>query len=375
MSSQDNNSPSQNNNITINTEPPQNNNITINTETPQNNNITINTEPPQNNLTDHVVNIVVNNTPIGNDISGNLLYNVDTSGNIIVIPKIDGSGYVITNSQGPDASGNFETHTTFNTTDPTQPVNIIENLSEKIVYSTSPDTDPVSKQLLANITQYAAKIKCSDFHGKGSVDDYQALFTAAANIANESKQMELDIDIDGFNEFGTAADQLSNLFTTFTTKLQNVNIINDDTFLTAVLSALEKIYNLSVVFGEFKETIIATSTVTVPKSVVDTRNILDSVTREVNCAMNYISNFVNPDPTLPDAQLSANELNVISKAVTTIDNWNILCEHGVSIALNSSPDIQNIKLTNKTFKTKAATLNNLTSTLQTKLNLMTTITK
>ena len=282
---------------------------------------------------------------------------------------LDGSGYEITNVQGVDLSGNFVTETTFVSTHPELfDPDINQDLKESLVISISPDINPVSTQLITSIKDYASKIKCSDFHGKGSVDDYKELFIAAANIAHETKQMELNVDIDGFNDFGAAADELSNLFTSFTTRLQNVNIINDDNFLRAVLNALEKIYNLSLVFGRFKETIIATSTITVPKSVVEARNAINGVIDEVSCAMNYIGNFVNPDPLLVKAQLSDTEKTIINKAVDTIENWNILCDQGVSIALNNSSDIQNIKLSNQNFKAKSIALKSLSAALRTKLN-------
>ncbi len=59
-----------------------------------------------------------------------------------------------------------------------------------------------------------------------------------SNIATETKQMQLDIDVDGFNEFANTADDLSNLFNSFIIKLQNVNIINDIIFLQSILNVL-----------------------------------------------------------------------------------------------------------------------------------------
>ena len=48
------------------------------------------------------------------------------------------------------------------------------------------------------------------------------------------------LDIDGFDDFGKAADELSELFSNFTKRLQNINIINDVSFLQSVLNALKK---------------------------------------------------------------------------------------------------------------------------------------
>ena len=65
--------------------------------------------------------------------------------------------------------------------------------------------------------------------------------------------------------------------------------------------------------------------------------------------MKYINNFVDPtlNPTVPNsANLSAAEKNIISKAISTIDNWNVLADHGVSIAILADTDIQYINNAN-----------------------------
>ena len=157
------------------------------------------------------------------------------------------------------------------------------------------------------------------------ISDYKVLFQAAASIANESSQMSLNVDVDGFNEFGKAADDLSALFTGFITKLENVNIINDKAFLQTIANSLQKIVNLSNVFGRFKKTIVATSTLRLPKSIVDTKQVLDNVMGELNGAMNYMTYFVNPaDTSLTKAKLSEDDKSVINNAVHTITHWNEL---------------------------------------------------
>jgi hypothetical protein len=289
----------------------------------------------------------------------------------LVITQLDQTivepGIKIINQQGIDANKNEVTHTTFTTTDPTFDTQINENLIETVIISDIPDT-PASTLILSDIKLYASKITCSDFHGKGSIDDYTELFVAAANIANESKQISLDVDIDGFNEFGNAADELSALFTSYIIKLQNINIISDIDFLTAVSISLKKIWNLSEVFGRFKKTILATSTIQIPKSAHETKVILDGVITELNCAMQYIGHFVNPSSNSPEgANLSAEEQNVISKAVSTIESWNILAEQGVSIAMSNNPDIQSIHQANTTLKNQTASLRDATNRLKLKL--------
>ena len=225
-----------------------------------------------------------------------------------------------------------------------------------------------SNAIVNEIKNYAQLIKCEDFHGKGTVDDYNVLFDAASKIVNESKQMHLDVDIEGFANFGQAADELSALFTSFTKKLQNINIIDDTAFLSAVLDALKKIYNLSEVFGRFKKTILITSEIKIPKAIHDTKVVLEGVMDEINCAMNYINNFVNPDPTLVNANLSDKDKNIITKAVNTIENWNDLCDHGVSIALDNNTDIKYIKTANTDLLNKTNKLKDVTSKLRAKLS-------
>jgi hypothetical protein len=296
------------------------------------------------------------------DISVNVITNFTLN------QTIDGNGYTIQNQQGTDISNNQITHTIFLTKDASDiDIRISENLAETVEQVFDYESNTVNGQIVNQIRNYAQELKCSDFHGKGTIDDYTQLFLAASKIANESKQMNLDVDIEGFNEFAQAADEMSKLFDSFILKLQNVNIINDTSFLQAILLALEKIVNLSNVFGKFKQIILATSTIQLPKSVHDTSVILQGVMSEINCAMNYVNHFVNPTIDLPLAELSPTEKNIISKAVETIDNWNILCDQGVSIALSNNADLNFIKESSNTLKIKTQNLRSNTLILKNKL--------
>jgi hypothetical protein len=286
-------------------------------------------------------------------------------------------GIEIINQQGQTNDGKEITKTTFETTDPTFDPQITEQLIETVDVTTPSYNDTnnnsESANVLSEIKLYASQITCSDFHGKGSIDDYAELFKTAANIANESKQMTLDVDIDGFNDFGRAADDLSELFNGYIIKLQNVSIISDISFLRSILESLKKIVNLSNIFGRFKQTILLTSTIQIPKSAHETKNVLENVMSELNCAINYINYFVDPTSfgnNLPDAKLSDAERNAIDKAVVTIENWNILAEQGVSIAMSNNPDIQYINQANNDIKSKTTILRNVTNTLKTKLSIL-----
>jgi len=282
----------------------------------------------------------------------------------------DVSGAHITNQQGTDASGTGVTITTFQTTDASDvDLTLTENLVGLVVVNNE-QSDPNSAQslLLAEIRDYAGKINCTDFQGKGTIDDYSQLFQAASKIANDVTQIKLDVDVEGFNEFGAAADELSKLFNSFIVKLQTVSIIDDLDFLRAIAAALRKIWNLSEVFGRFKETILATATVKVPQSSHDARLLVSTIMSEVDCAFTYINHFINPMTPAPvAASLSATERFVIDKAVDTIDSWSVLCEQGVTIAMSNNPDIQYFSTASRHLRTHAAMLNNNTSTLRGRL--------
>lgn len=291
---------------------------------------------------------------------------IDPSSNVVPPPSVP--GYVVTNQQYSDASGNEHTETQFVTTDPSSDVQIFEDLCGNVVHYYDDTQDSAKSAIIAQIQTYAAEIKCTNFQGKGSIDDYTQLFEAAAQIANESAQMQLDVDIDGFNEFAAAADDLSTLFTSFILKLQNVSIIDDTAFLTAVANALSKIANLSKVFAKFKETILATSTVQIPKSAHDTSILLQNVSSQIDCAMKYINHFVDSSSPAPaNADLSTEEQGIINAAVSTITNWNILCDQGVSIAMANDPDIQGINTVNQKLKQTKQTLVSATTLLRAKL--------
>ena len=256
----------------------------------------------------------------------------------------------------------------FNTTDPSSDVQITQNLGQIVTTYDDKIIDNSTNSILLQIKDYASQIQCEDFHGKGSIDDYQNLFIAASKIATESKQMQLDIDVEGFEEFGRAADDLSNLFQSFIIKLTNVNIINDYHFLVSISEALRKIVNLSNIFGRFKETIIATTSIQIPKSTHEASVVISGVMEEINCAMQYISHFVDSSSNNPSGcELSNSEKNIIDQAVNTINNWNILCEQGISISLQNDTDIINIVNANKELNTTTNVLKNATNVLKNKL--------
>ncbi|NBP65972.1 MAG: hypothetical protein EBU66_15095 [Bacteroidetes bacterium] len=302
------------------------------------------------------------------NIFNNDKYNNSNIVNYTLNETITQPGYIITNQQGTNTSNEEITHTTFISTNTSNIININENLIAT-VNTYNDELSGASSILYSQISEYASKIKCSSFHGKGTIDNYNEIFKAASSIANDSKQMQLNVDVSGFSEIGTAAESLSELFTGFINKLENISIIDDTNFLTAVVDALSKIYNLSLVFAKFKETIIATSTVSLPKSVHDTSLLLTDAMNEINCAIEHINYFASPGSNvLQDAVLSETDSNIINAAVHTINNWNTLCEQGVTIAMSNDSDIQNIISINTDLHTRTLSINQATNIIRERLH-------
>jgi hypothetical protein len=96
--------------------------------------------------------------------------------------------------------------------------------------------------------------------------------------------------------------------------------------------------------------------------------VIDGVMEEVNCAMKYIEHFVSPtDLSLSAAALSAEEKNIIAKSVETIDNWNTLCQYGVSIAMSNDVDVISIQHASEELKLSSASLRSASTRLRQKL--------
>lgn len=327
-------------------------------------------------------NTDVSGNPPTSDISGGVTY--DISGVTYTSPQIvsdlssttiTGTGYEIEHAEGKDEDGDDLKKTTFDTTEPElYDPQIHQDLNQTIeTYNDMSGVDlsgnlSQTSALFEEIKDYAGQLQCSDFHGKGSIEDYNALFEAASRIANDTKQIELDVDMEGFNEFAQAADDLSSLFEGFILKLSNVSVITDVNFLTSVVEALKRIVNLSETFGRFKQTVFSTSAIQLPKSAFDTKVVLDGVMDEINCAMQYIDHFVNPtDPSLNEAALSPEEKEIIQKSVDTIDNWNNMAQYGVTIAMSNDENIQCIQQYSQDLKTKKTSLISASATLRAKL--------
>ena len=262
------------------------------------------------------------------------------------------------------------------TTDPSSDVQIVEKLNT-IIQIYDDEIDPEVNGIIQEISQYASKINCTDFQGKGSIDDYAELFKVASNLAQEAKQTTLQIDIAGFNEFGNAADELSKLFQQYIVKLENLNVINDKDFLKAISVSLKKIWNLSETFGKFKETILGTSVIKVPKSLKDTRVVIEDVMGDIDCAMKYVHHFISPESDgntnlCGYAELSDVEKQMIEESIDTISNWDKLYNKGMQIAISENADMKFIEEANKIIQTTSNSLKDATAVFKGKLSFYTT---
>jgi len=275
---------------------------------------------------------------------------------------------IITQTIHDISSGNIIFHTVAFTEDPSDNLQIFEDLSA--VIQTYDDISNAS--IMDEIRFYASKINCKSFQGKGSINDYAELFNIASKLAKEAKQTTLSVDIDGFQSFGNAADELASVFSEYILKLQNINVVNDSEFLNSIAISLKQIYNLSTVFAKLKETILETTIIQIPKSLQETEQILEGVMSEVDCAMKYINHFVSPELDISlcsNAEMDPEDKKMIQEAIHTITNWNENSHGNVQIAISENADIQFIKNANAIIKNTSQTLKNSTAILKGKIKL------
>ena len=313
-----------------------------------------------------------NSSSSSSDVSAVVL--LDQCGNTLVITDLSlNETYTIglatiTNQQGSTISGEEVTYTTMVTDELDLSADVIVTQNLVSIVDDDLALDPSRNAILNEIRLYASEIQCPDFHGKGTIDDYKELFIAASKITTDIKQIQLDVDVEGFKDFADAADDLSKLFTSFILKLENINIIDDSYFLSVVLDSMKRISELSKTFEKFKQTILLTTKIHIPKSTQQTRIVLEQAVAQINCAMSYVSNFASPVAGgLPESELDPEDRQTIQTAVSTINNWSILADQGVSIAMRDNPDIKSITQYSNQIKNKSLELRNVTNTLKAKM--------
>ena len=300
---------------------------------------------------------------------------VDCSVNTFDISFVD--GLEIITETGKKADGTEVVQILAFTTDPSSDIQIVEKLNTTIQIYDDETADSEVNEIIQEISQYASKINCTDFQGKGSIDDYAELFKVASNLAQEAKKTTLQIDIAGFNEFGNAADELSKLFQQYIVKIENMNVINDKDFLKAISVSLKKIWNLSETFGKFKQTILGTSVIKVPKSLKDTRDVIEDVMGDIDCAMKYVHHFISPETDDSStnlcgcADLSEEEKLMIEESIDTIQNWDQLYNKGMKIAISQNADVKFIEEANKIIHTTTNSLKDATAIFKGKLTFYT----
>jgi hypothetical protein len=241
---------------------------------------------------------------------------------------------------------------------------LVEDIST-VIQIYEDEMDPSLYCILQDISLNAAKIKNTDFQGNGTIEDYAELFTEALKLMRNNTFV---IDISGFYDFGNAADELSNVFQDYIFKLQSIKPINNLDFLKAISISLEKISNLAHVFGTFKQTILSTSIIQIPKSLQYTRYILQDVISEVNSAMTYINHFIIPDQDISMADLSIQDKELIHCATHSINHCNNTHTKKKNDILSENVDIQFIEEANKIIAETANILKNSTTIFKGKIS-------
>lgn len=327
------------------------------------------------------------NDSVINDINGNNVYNiinnfiVDLMNNLIYIIKNDDiysittiSQYSVVNGQIVDELGNVinttltveinedvsttiyrgnDDNTTINITN-TELVseNIKISETEKTIINQYDDVETVS--ILNQINDYASKIDITDFQNKGRIEDYLSLIQNAQNIVNQNKTHNINIDLTEYNNLGSVADELSELFNQLTVNVRRDTTIVDKDFLNGLLITMQKLYNLSNVFGKFKEVMSTEVVINVPKSLISVENTLKKVSTTLASASSYITYFadsssVTDQDIISNSQLTSPDLNNIQQSINILStsqiNINNLIDNQVS-NINSNINSLSSNITN-----------------------------
>lgn len=245
----------------------------------------------------------------------------------------------------------------------------IKEVKIKYEYNDEITDYDINKQLINDIKEYASKLNREDFYETGTINDYSQLFESISNMANEYKQLDLNFEIDGFNEFSNTAEQLIDIFESFSRKLQNINIINDTTFLISISIALEKMCKLTESFINFKKTILSLPDIKLPKTICDTTVLLSNVMVDVTCAVNYISHFINPNDTQPlNSEIKLEEKIAIQNAINIINDMNTNMEcYDIKSKLERDEIFKSIIRYNNSIKKSSNILKNATTILKNKI--------
>ena len=97
---------------------------------------------------------------------------------------------------------------------------------------------------------------------------------------------------------------------------------------------------------------------------------------EVDCAMKYINHFVCPEEDISmcscaAAELSGEDKQLISDAVTTIKKWNNDFNENLQVVISENADVQFIENANKLISNTALNLKNATACFKGKISVLT----
>ena len=202
---------------------------------------------------------------------------------------------------------------------------------------------------LQKIRDLAEKIKCTEFHNKGTLKDYEELIEKIRTV--EIQKVDLDLELDGLDKFGKFSKEISEMILGLSARIEQVSTVNDTEFLDKTIQQMENIQMLINALDKFKIDVAATSKLRLPSSTREVSQILSDLYVEASCAKEYIDYFtgVRSDRPSEDAELSENDKNAIQDAIKAIDLWVDMTNNGLEATMKNDENIQNIKEYNQKF--------------------------
>lgn len=204
--------------------------------------------------------------------------------------------------------------------------------------------------LVSEIQALQDKIKCSKFHGKGSMEDYAAVFKKIQEyfaVAGDSN-VEITVDVTSLDQFAEQAKNYSAMFEEILIKFNRVSSVDDSAVLKKIKQDLIDISKMYENIEKFKAIVTGTTGLKVPKTIKDCTDVLENVYSNINCSLDYINRFADKNYVLTEdkeikSQLSEDDKKALDYFAYSIQVWIDMIDNEGTVAMNTNSFVKKFK--------------------------------
>jgi hypothetical protein len=170
-------------------------------------------------------------------------------------------------------------------------------------------------QLVQQISEFSAEIKCDSFHGLGKLSQYESLLSKISELGDLSQTLNVS-SMNNLDTLETSALQIVDALSSITHELTSVLTLDDTQILTSIRDFLLAISNLMATVGNFRIQIAVTAVIKVPDTIEVLTDILNSTKSEIVCVNHFLDQFTGVQP-LVDVETGSSK--AIVDAITSLD--------------------------------------------------------